>query len=44
MDLRQFFSGIWRKHLFITTCIENQCTWSLSFMLLTLAEKVQNYG
>jgi len=25
-----FFSGLRRKHLFITTCIEKQCTWSLS--------------
>jgi len=28
--------------LFITTCIEKQCTRPLSFMLLTLVEKVQN--
>jgi len=26
-----FFSGFRRKHLFITTCIEKQCTWPLSF-------------
>jgi len=25
-DLRQFFSGFRRKHLFITTCIEKHCT------------------
>jgi len=30
-----------RKHFFVTTCIEKQCTQPLSFMLLTLAEKVQ---
>jgi len=35
------FSGFRRKHFFITTCIEKQCTRPLSFMLLTLAEKVQ---
>jgi len=23
---RNLFSGFWRKHLFITTCIEKQCT------------------
>jgi len=35
------FSGFRKKHLFITSCIEKQCTPSLSFMLHTLAEKVQ---
>jgi len=30
MDLRQFFSGFRRKHLFISTCIEKQCTRPLS--------------
>jgi len=27
----KFFSGSRRKHLFITTCIEKQCTWPLSY-------------
>jgi len=40
-DLRQFFLGFWKKHLFITICFEKQCTRPLSFMLLKLAEKVQ---
>jgi len=26
MDFRQVFSWFRRKHLFITTCIEKQCT------------------
>jgi len=26
-----FLSGFRRKHLFITTCIEKQCTWLLKF-------------
>jgi len=25
----KFFSGFRRKHFFITTCIEKQCTWHL---------------
>jgi len=25
-DLRKYFSGFRRKHLFITTCIEKHCT------------------
>jgi len=39
MDLRQILFR--RKQFFITTCIEKQCTRPLSFILLTLAEKVQ---
>jgi len=35
MDLRQsFFSGFRRKHLFITTCIEKQCTRPLNWLQL----------
>jgi len=31
-DLRQFFfQGLRRKHLFIITCIEKQCTWPLKW-------------
>jgi len=41
MDLRQIFLGFKRKHLFITTCTEKQCIQPFSFMLFTLAEKVQ---
>jgi len=37
----KFILGLRRKHLFISTCIEKQCTRPLSFMLLTLAEKEQ---
>jgi len=25
-SVRNFFSWLWRKHLFITTCIEKHCT------------------
>jgi len=38
----KFFSGFRRKHLFITTCIKKQCTWSLSFrVLIYIRQKIR---
>jgi len=44
MDLRKIFFRVYEKHLFITTCIEKQCTQPLSvaFRKLIIIPMVKN--